>query len=108
MCGGLLTDVACAHVAKLPRLRALNVSQNSRITSAGVRALAAGLPRLRSLNLDGTGVSASVVGDLARLTCLETLALVDTRVGAAGVETLQRQLKNGRVKHNAGAGKAKN
>jgi Leucine-rich repeat (LRR) protein len=50
LCGGRVSDRGLAHLAKLTALQSLNLSQNSRITNAGVAQLST-LQNLTCLNV---------------------------------------------------------
>ncbi len=76
----LVTDEGLAQLARIPRLRHLNLDDCREITSAGMAHLA-GLTHLRKLSLNRTAVDDAGLAHLAALPTLTELSLV----GNAGV-----------------------
>eukprot|EP01116_Phalansterium_solitarium_P004310 TRINITY_DN15294_c0_g1_i1.p1 TRINITY_DN15294_c0_g1~~TRINITY_DN15294_c0_g1_i1.p1 ORF type:complete len:569 (-),score=95.43 TRINITY_DN15294_c0_g1_i1:195-1775(-) len=69
-----LTDKGFRAIARLTRLRELDVSE-TQISAAAVAHIAAHLPELRFLNLNATRVKTQVVATLTALTSLESLRI---------------------------------
>jgi internalin A len=112
--GGIqLTDLGVAKLAKLTKLRRLDIS-GARITPAGLKALTslplerlslwnctglddsaalgfAALPKLSILDLSYTSASDATLKSLATLPNLKLLYLTDTKVTPAGVEAFRKQ-----------------
>jgi hypothetical protein len=82
-----ITDAACAHLARMPRLVRLDL-RDTRVTDAGVGKLKS-LAELRVLNLFATDVSDASVAALAVMPKLEELRLWQTKVTASGLAKLQ-------------------
>jgi internalin A len=112
--GGIqLTDLGVAKLAKLTKLRRLDIS-GARITSAGLKALTslplerlsvwnctglddsaapelAALPKLSFLDLSYTSAGDATLKSLATLPNLKLLYLTDTKATPAGVEAFRHQ-----------------
>jgi internalin A len=112
--GGIqLTDLGIVKLAKLTKLRRLDIS-GARITPAGLKALTslplerlslwncsglddsaapeyAALPKLSILDLSYTSASDATLKSLAALPNLKFLYLTDTKVTPAGVEAFRKQ-----------------
>jgi len=112
--GGIqLTDLAVTKLAKLTKLRQLDIS-GARITPAGLKALTslplerlslwnctglddsaapefAAFPKLSFLDLSYTSASDTTLKSLAALPNLKLLYLTDTKVTPAGVESFRKQ-----------------
>jgi len=113
--GGIqLTDLGVAKLAKLTRLRRLDIS-GAKITPAGLSALKklpelqrlslwnckvlddsaaptlAALPRLRNVDLSYTSVGDETLKGLASLPDLKVVYLTETKVTAAGLDAFRRQ-----------------
>jgi internalin A len=112
--GGIqLTDLGVAKLAKLSKLRRLDIS-GARITPAGLKTLTslplerlslwnctglddsaapefAALPKLSFLDLSYTSASDATLKSLAALPNLKLLYLTDTKVTPAGVEAFRKQ-----------------
>jgi Leucine-rich repeat (LRR) protein len=112
--GGIqLTDLGVVKLAKLTKLRRLDIS-GARITPAGLKALTslplerlslwncsglddsaapeyAALPKLSILDLSYTSASDGTLKSLAALPNLKFLYLTDTKVTPAGVEAFRKQ-----------------
>jgi hypothetical protein len=84
---GQMTDALLADVARLDHLTILVLGGSRAVTDEGVRHLAR-LPRLRHLNLSGTGVTDEGLPALADLPFLETLTLSGTAVTDGGSPAL--------------------
>jgi hypothetical protein len=78
LCGGSIGDLGCAHLATLPSLTSLNLSQNESITNCGAAALST-LTNLRALNLSNTGVNSDALKFFGGLLKLQSLALYGCR-----------------------------
>ena len=74
LCGGGIGDLGCAHLATLPNLASLNLSQNESITNCGAASLAA-LTNLKALNLSNTSVNSDALKFFGGLLKLQSLAL---------------------------------
>ena len=113
--GGIqLTDLGVAKLAKLTKLRRLDIS-GSKITPAGLKALKnlpqlehlslwnckalddsaapelAALPKLKFLDLSYTSVGDQTLKSLAALSDLKLLYLTDTKVNSAAAEDFRKQ-----------------
>lgn len=113
--GGIqLTDLGVAKLAKLTKLRRLNIS-GSKVTSAGLKALAklpnlerlslwncsklddaaapelAAFTKLNNLDLSATPLGDATLKTLAALPGLKLLYLTDTKVTPEAVETFHKQ-----------------
>ncbi len=110
--GTRVTDVGLAHVAKLKKLRRLDLS-GAQVTTAGLRQieslqqmqylnlwnvpavndsvapLLAGLPNLATLDLSYTAAGDETLQRLANLSNLKHLYLTDTKVTPAGLASFQ-------------------
>jgi hypothetical protein len=84
---GQMTDALLERVSRVDHLTALDLASSKALTDDGVRWLAR-LPRLRRLNLSGTGVTDRGLEVLRRLPALESVALAWTRVTDAGAAHL--------------------
>jgi internalin A len=118
--GGIqMTDLGVAKLAKLTKLRRLDIS-GARITPAGLKVLAslplerlslwncsglddsvapefAAFPKLTNLDLSYTSAGDATLKSLAALPNLKLLYLTDTKVTASGVEAFHRQKPDGFV-----------
>ncbi len=74
LCGGLISDIGVASLAGLVALEALNLRENSNITSRGIAHLSQ-LSRLSHLNLSHTSVTGSAAVHMARLFRLRVLCV---------------------------------
>jgi Leucine-rich repeat (LRR) protein len=83
-----LTDTGLAHLAKLPRLRSLDLSEFD-ITDQGLKHLR-GLTRLERLDLSGTRVTNEGLASMATLTALSSLNLSNTQITSAGLVHLSK------------------
>jgi Leucine-rich repeat (LRR) protein len=113
--GGIqITDLGVAKLAKLTKLRRLDIS-GAKITPAGLKALKnlpqlerlslwnctalndsaapglAALAKLSNLDLSYTGVGDATLKNLAALPNLKLLYLTDTKVTSAGVDSFRKQ-----------------
>lgn len=82
----VVTDVAMATVAQLPRLISLDLRQ-TQITDAGLEALTS-LKKIQSLNLYGTGITDAGLKHLAGLKTLKNVYLWQSKATEAGVKKL--------------------
>ena len=82
LCGGGVGDLGCTMLATLENLKALNLSQNERISNRGAAALAA-LTNLKILNLSNTRVNSSAIRFFGGLPYLRSLGLY----GCDGVDS---------------------
>src|SRR5207244_3289710 len=85
-----VTEVGLMHLKGLP-LKQLNLSGNTRITSAALEALAA-IDSLETLDFDGTGVDDTGLKLIKGLKHLRVLHLDGTQVTVDGVVDLQKAL----------------
>jgi len=92
LCGGLITNVGCRHLARIGGLVSLNLSQHGRVGTDGVRALAASLSQLRRISLDATAVDSGVFAELARLPSLARVSLCHTCVAPGCADALRERL----------------
>lgn len=92
---GQMTDAMLEELSRLDQITALKLSGSKRLTDAGVLHLAR-LPRLRHLDLGGTAITDTGMEALRALPELETVSLAWTRVSDAGVAQLSgcEQLKH--------------
>jgi Leucine-rich repeat (LRR) protein len=84
------TDALLAHVARLPSVKRLYLT-NSPITDSALRQLQP-LQSLESLNLDGTQVTDAGMEHLSALKNLKTVFFRDTQVTAQGAKKLRENL----------------
>ena len=84
---GQMTDAVLAEVAGVEHLTSLRLGGSKALTDAGVRHLAR-LPRLRHLDLGDTGITDRGLEVLRELPALETLSLRMTKVTDAGMAHL--------------------
>jgi len=91
---GQMTDEVLERVSRISHLEALSLGGSKALTDGGIRHLAR-LPRLRRLDLSGTGVTDDGLGVLRDLPALEALSLVMTGVTDVGVAHVRhcRQLR---------------
>jgi len=82
-----VTDADLEHVAALPDLKILNLS-NTQITDEGLKRLT-GLTKLKFLYLFNTGISDAGMLSLVELPRLEVLCLDRTRITDVGLKTLE-------------------
>jgi hypothetical protein len=85
--GSPVTDVDLAHVAALPDLRILNLS-NTKITDAGLEQITK-LERIKFLYLFNTEITDAGVAHLKELPRLEVLCLDRTQITDVGLKTLE-------------------
>lgn len=85
--GGQVTDAVLEELAAFESLEQLHLGGSKAITDAGVAHLAR-LPRLRSLDLSWTGITDAGLQVLRALPQLERISLTMTRVTDAGMPTL--------------------
>jgi hypothetical protein len=91
-CGGRLTDVFVARVARhCPNLETLNLGQNAGVTDVGAECVAASLTKLTALNLCGSKVTDAGAKRFARLRNLSTLALKECRGVTSASATFLRE-----------------
>lgn len=91
-CGGRLTDVFVARVARhCPNLETLNLGQNAGVTDVGAECVAASLTKLTALNLCGSKVTDAGAKRFARLRHLSTLALKECRGVTSASATFLRE-----------------
>jgi predicted negative regulator of RcsB-dependent stress response len=90
-----VTDDDVAHLAQLPRLKHLNLT-DTQVTDAGLKHLA-GLKDLSGLTLDNTQVTDAGLVHLAGLKGLRHLNVYRTLVTDAGALELQESLPNCRI-----------
>jgi Leucine Rich repeat len=81
-----VTDLGLRHLARLPRLRHLDLSWTA-VTDRGLEALAQ-LPRLESVNLSFTRVTDLGVAHLARCQSLRRVDLNNTETGDGSLQAL--------------------
>ena len=86
---GQMTDDMLKDVSRITGVTALQLGNSKTITDSGLRHLA-GMPNLRNLNLSQTGVTDRGLEVLATLPRLEMLSLVFTPVTDAGMVHLQK------------------
>ncbi|MFN2566404.1 MAG: hypothetical protein ABR499_15520 [Gemmatimonadaceae bacterium] len=84
---GQMTDALLERVSRLDHITVLDLEGSKGLTDDGLRHLAR-LPRLRHLNLMGCGVTDRGLDVLRRLPALESIVLAWTRVTDAGVAHL--------------------
>ena len=82
-----ITDACLEQIAKLPRLRVLNL-EGSEVSDDGLKLLK-GLRGLRKLNLWQTRITDTGLRELQGLTKLRELNLQETRIADAGLRELQ-------------------
>jgi hypothetical protein len=85
--GGQMTDAMLEDVSRIEHLTALKLGGSKGVTDAGVRHLAR-LSRLRHLDLSGTGITDQGLEVLRALPELETVSLAWTKVTDTGVAHL--------------------
>lgn len=86
LCGGRITDKGLEHLGKLRALRLLNLSQNARVTHAGLRHLVRLRGSLEVLNLSHTKVDGKeALPTLKQLHALKVLAVNGCQGVNAGV-----------------------
>jgi len=86
---GQMTDATLEEVSGLEHITTLNLGGSQRVTDAGVRQLAR-LPRLRHLDLSGTAITDRGMEALGALSALESVSLAWTMVSDAGVARLSQ------------------
>ncbi|HJZ60227.1 MAG TPA: hypothetical protein VKE74_35115 [Gemmataceae bacterium] len=91
-----VTDAGLASLAKLPRLEALDVSENPRITDKGMAQIAM-LERLEHLYLGKTSITDKGLFELKPLEGLRTLHVAGTKVSANAAEKFADEMPNLRV-----------
>jgi Leucine-rich repeat (LRR) protein len=91
-----VTDAGTAVLAKLPRLEALDLSENPRITDKAMTAIA-GLERLERLFLGKTGLTDKGLMELKPLEGLRDLHVAGTKVTANAAEKFADEMPNLRV-----------
>jgi hypothetical protein len=84
---GTMTDTMLAEVSRVEGLTSLNLGGSKELTDDGIRHLAR-LPRLRHLDVSGTAITDRGLAVLRDLPALETLALGMTRITDEGVAHL--------------------
>jgi Leucine Rich repeat len=84
---GQMTDALLDRFSRLDHITALDLEGSKGLTDEGLLHLAR-LPRLRHLNLAGTGITDRGLEVLRRLPALEAIVLSGTRVTDAGVTNL--------------------
>lgn len=84
---GQMTDALLARFSRLEHLTALDLDGSKGLTDGGMAHLAR-LPRLRHLNLAGTGTTDRGLEVLRRLPSLESIVLSGTRVTDEGMQNL--------------------
>ena len=84
---GQMTDTLLAQLADIPTIAALRLGGSHGVTDAGIRHLAR-LPQLAHLDLSQTAITDSGLSVLRRLPMLETLSLVMTPVTDTGMQHL--------------------
>jgi hypothetical protein len=84
---GQMTDALLDRFSRLDHITALDLEGSKDLTDEGLLHLAR-LPRLRHLNLAGTGITDRGLEVLRRLPALEAIVLSGTRVTDAGVSNL--------------------
>jgi hypothetical protein len=84
---GQMTDAMLDRFSRLDHITALDLDGSKGVTDEGMLYLAR-LPRLRHLNLAGTSVTDRGLEVLRRLPALESIVLMRTRVTEAGVAKL--------------------
>ena len=87
-----ITDAGLKEVAKLQQLEVLNLT-NTEITDAGLKELAK-LQKLRHLSLNNTQITDAGLKDVAKLQKLKQLNFRNTKVTKAGVAELKKALPN--------------
>jgi len=80
---GQMTDALLERVSRIDHITALDLSGSRGVTDAGLRLLAR-LPRLRDLNLSGCGITDRGLDVLRRLPSLERITLAWTPITDAG------------------------
>ena len=80
---GQMTDALLERVSRIDHVTALDLSGSRGVTDAGLRLLAR-LPRLRELNLSGCGITDRGLDVVRRLPALERVALAWTPISDAG------------------------
>src|SRR5262249_56423131 len=96
-----VTDAGLASLAKLPRLEALDVSENPRITDKGMAQIAM-LERLEHLYLGKTSITDKGLFELKPLEGLRTLHVAGTKVSANAAEKFADEMPNLRVVRRGG------
>ena len=84
---GEMTDAILGDVCRVDSITALDLGGSKALTDEGVRHLAR-LPRLKHLDLSGTGVTDRGLAVLRELLALETISLAGTAVTDAGAAQL--------------------
>ena len=84
---GQMTDAVLERLSRIEHVEELDLSGSRGMTDEGLRHLAR-LPRLRSLQLGGAPVGDRALQALGRVASLETLGLAWTRITDAGVSYL--------------------
>ncbi|MGE5927479.1 MAG: hypothetical protein ACM357_09000 [Gemmatimonadota bacterium] len=84
---GQMTDAVLERLSRIEHVEELDLSGSRGVTDAGLRHLAR-LPRLRNLQLGGTPIGDAALEALGRVASLETLGLGWTGVTDAGVVQL--------------------
>ena len=91
-----LTDDNVAALAKLPRLEALDLSENPRLTDKAIATIA-GLERIGKLSLGKTGLTDKGLLELKPLEGLRELHVAGTKVTANAAEKFADEMPNLRV-----------
>lgn len=91
-----VTDAGLNHLSRVPRLDTLDVSENPRVTDAGMKQVAT-LERLEHLYLGKTSLTDKGLFELKPLEGLRTLHVAGTKVTAAAAEKFADEMPNLRV-----------
>ena len=84
---GQMTDAVLERLCRLEHIEELDLSGSRSVTDEGLRHLAR-LPRLRNLQLGGTSIGDAGAKEIARVATLEKIGFGGTRVSDAGVAHL--------------------
>lgn len=90
------TDAGLVHLLKMPRLESLDISENPRITDAGMKQVAQ-LERLEHLYLGKTSITDKGLFELKPLEGLRNLHVAGTKVTDKGAEKFAEEMPNLRV-----------
>lgn len=93
VCSGQLTDAGVQLMAgALHNLHYLNIGHNTLLTECAVSALVAGMPELRTLNLMEAHITSSAMDKLAKLRHLRHLCIHGCRASLASVKAIQKKM----------------